>query len=315
MAKDYYATLGIEKTATPEEIKKAFRKKALEHHPDRAEDKETAEAKFKEINEAYAVLSDEQKRRQYDMFGSDRFRQQFSQDDIFRGANVGNIEDILGDMGFGGDVFSRIFGRFSGRGRPGQQSHGFEGGGFPGFGGSPHAQQQPRAISHITVGFHEAVNGSERSIAIGPPGGPSRNLKIKIPPGTRDGTQLRLKGQGGAVPPGGQPEDLYLEIRVAPHSRFSWRGDRDLEIEVAVDAIELMLGTSIAIPTLQFGDKRIKIPAGTQPGTSIRLKGFGVPGSDSRSAGDLYAVIRVSIRENLTDEQKSALEALRLPSD
>lgn len=299
MAADYYKVLGVERTATPEELKKAFRKLALAHHPDRAEDKEAAEAKFKEINEAYAVLSDPEKRKQYDMFGSERFHQQFSQEDIFNASSFGSVRDILGDLGFGGDLFSRIFG---GRSRRGPRQ-----GPFSGFGGG----KGPDAQGDITVSFDEAVYGGERQISVGQPGGPTRTLKVKVPPGTHTGNKLRLKGQGSPAPPGGEPGDLFLTIAVAQHPAFSWRGERDLEVEVAVGFLELILGGSALVPTMRDGEKRIKIRPGTQPGTAVRLKGFGVPASGSTPAGDLYAVLRASIPESVTDEQRELLEKLR----
>jgi curved DNA-binding protein len=295
VAKDYYELLGVARDASADEIKKAFRKKALEHHPDRAEDKVAAEARFKEINEAYAVLSDEQKRRQYDMFGSDRFHQQFSQEDIFDNSRVGSIQDILGDLGFGGDIFSRIFGRFGGRGPAGF-------GGDP-FGAAPARGQDAESV--ITVSFDEAIAGGDRQIAVGPPGGPTRSLNVKIPPGTTDGTRLRLKGQAGGTPPG----DLYLRIQVLPHPRFRLRDNqRDLEVEVTVNVLDLILGGSASVPTLRAGDKKVKVQPGTQPGTTIRLKGFGVPGEP---AGDLYATVRATFPEDLTDEQRELFEKLR----
>jgi len=284
VAKDYYELLDVARDASQDEIKKAFRKQALEHHPDRAEDKVAAEARFKEINEAYAVLSDEAKRHQYDMYGSDRFHQQFSQEDIFDNTSFGSIQDILGDLGFGGDVFSRVFG---GRGP-----------------GGPRPARGQDAESAITVSFDEAIAGGERQIAVGPPGGPTRSLNVKIPAGTMDGTRLRLKGQAGGTPPG----DLYLRIQVLPHPHFRLRDRRDLEIEVTVNVLDLILGGSATVPTLRAGEKKVKVQAGTQPGTAIRLKGFGVPGEPP---GDLYAVVRTSFPEDLTDEQRQLFEKLR----
>lgn len=299
MAQDYYEILGVERSASPEQLKKAFRKLALEHHPDRAEDKAAAEAKFKEINEAYAVLSDPEKRKQYDTFGSERFHQQFSQDDIFNASSFGSIRDILGDLGFGGDLFSRVFGGRSRRDTwPGP---------FSGFGGG----KGPDVHGDITVSFDDAVYGSERQVSVGQPGGPSRTLKVRVPPGTRSGNRLRLKGQGSPAPHGGEPGDLFLTVTVAQHPAFSWRGERDLEVEVAVGFLDLILGGSASVPTMRDGEKRIKIRPGTQPGTAVRLKGFGVPSSGSGPAGDLYAILRASIPESLTDEQRQLLDKLR----
>jgi curved DNA-binding protein len=304
MARDYYAILGVDRSATPEEIKKAFRKLALEHHPDRAKDKKAAEAKFKEINEAYAVLSDEQKRRQYDMFGPDQFRQQYTQEDIFSDSSFGSIQDILGDLGFGGDIFSRVFGRFGRSTRYPRSANPFSGG----FSGQMRGQD---GQSEITIGFDEAVLGGDRQLSIGQPGGPPRTLKVRIPPGSRDGSKLRLKGQGGAGPPGAPPGDLYLTIRVTPHPRFAWRGERDLQVEVGVPVVDLVLGGSVAVPTLGGGEKRVKIRPFTQPGTALRLKGLGAPQAGSTPAGDLYAIIEALIPESISQEQKELFEALK----
>jgi curved DNA-binding protein len=312
MAADYYELLGVERSATPEQIKKAFRKLALEFHPDKAKekDKARAEEKFKEINEAYAVLSDPDKRRQYDAFGSERFHQRFSQEDIFNGS-ASSLQDILSDMGFGGDIFSRIFGRFGGRGRP-------QRGGFNPMGGTPFqgnfgdaAGTGPAVKGSVTIGFEEAVYGGERQVSLAAPGGPERKLKVKVPPGTADGSTLRLKGQGGPPPPGGAPGDLLLEVRVALHPVFRFRGSRDLELEIKVDVLTLVLGGTAEVPTLRDGAKRIKIGACTQPGTAIRLKGFGVPAHRKAKAGDLYAIVRAHIPETLTPEQEALFQKLR----
>jgi len=317
LAKDYYEQLGVERSASADEIKKAFRKKAMEHHPDRAKDKTKAEAKFKEINEAYAVLSDAEKRKQYDMFGADGFRQRFSQEDIFSNVNVGSIQDILGDMGFGGDIFSRIFrGRGRGRRRPanpfGQSPYDgpFQTAG--GFGAQQGAAMKGQDVqSEISISFEEAVRGGQREVKIGQPGAPERTLKVKIPPGSQDGTLLRLKGQGGPAPVGGEPGDLYLTLKVGSHPRFKWYGERDLELDAPVNFLDLVLGGTATVSTFDNGDKRVKVRPGTQPGTRIRLKGFGVAASGSKPAGDLYAVVRVALPTELTDEQKALFEKLR----
>jgi len=310
LTKDYYQLLGVERSASADEIKKAFRKKAMEHHPDRAEDKEAGEAKFKEINEAYAVLSDTEKRQAYDTYGADGFRQRFSQEDIFNSANVGSFSEIFGDMGFGGDIFSRIFG---GGGGGGGKRSGFGGSplfnqGNP-FGGGPAKGQD--AETKITVSFDEAINGGERQVSLRQPDGGTRSLNVKIPPGSKHGSKLRLKEQGHPAPTGGTAGDLYLQIEVAPHPQFKRKGKLDLEVDVQLGLVDLALGCSVDVPTLREGEKRIKVKAGTQPGTAIRLKGFGVPKKGSRAAGDLYASVQVSVPEELSSGQKKLFEKLR----
>ena len=309
MAKDYYQLLGIERSASADEIKKAFRKKAMQHHPDRAEDKVAAEAKFKEINEAYAVLSDTEKRQAYDTYGADGFRQRFSQEDIFNSANFGSFSEMFGDMGFGGDLFSRIFGGGGGK----RAGSGFGGSSFfnqgnP-FGGGPAKGQD--AETKITVSFEEAINGGERQISLRQPDGGSRALNVKIPPGSQHGSKLRLKEQGHPAPAGGTPGDLYLQIEVAPHPHFRRKGERDLEVDVSLGFVDLALGCSVEVPTLREGTKRIKLKAGTQPGTAVRLKGFGVAARGAKPAGDLYACVQVSVPEELSSEQKKLFEKLR----
>ena len=309
MAKDYYQLLGIERSASADEIKKAFRKKAMEHHPDRADDKVAAEAKFKEINEAYAVLSDTEKRQAYDTYGADGFRQRFSQEDIFNSANFGSFSEMFGDMGLGGDVFSRIFGGSGGkRAGPGFGGSSFFNQGKP-FGGGPTKGQD--AETKITVSFDEAINGGERQVSLRQPDGGTRSLNIKIPAGSEHGSKLRLKEQGHPAPAGGTAGDLYLQIEVATHPQFKRRGKLDLEVDVQLGLVDLALGCSVDVPTLREGEKRIKVKGGTQPGTAIRLKGFGVPKSGSRAAGDLYACVQVSVPEELSSEQKKLFEKLR----
>ncbi len=309
MAKDYYKILDVERSASADEIKKAFRKKAMEHHPDRASDKVAAEAKFKEANEAYAVLSDPEKRQQYDRFGAEGFGRRFSQEDIFSNFDFGSVQDIFGGGGGGGDIFSKIFGGFGGFGGSGGASCG---GGSCGCnhqtGGPPRGQD---ARSEITVGFEEAALGGERQITLQVPGQGTRSLKVKIPAGTRDGSKLRLKGQGAPAQAGGQAGDLYLEIKVAPDPRFRRRDEHDLEVDVTLPVLELILGGSVEVPTLRDGIKKVKIRPGTQPGTTIRLPGFGLPTIKKAGQGDLFALLRTVVPDQLSDEQKTLFEQLR----
>lgn len=309
VAQDYYKMLGVERSASQDEIKKAFRRLALEHHPDRADDKVAAEEKFKEINEAYAVLSDEEKRKQYDMFGAEGFRQRYTQEDIFGGANVGSIQDILGDLGYGGDIFSRIFGGF---GRGGRQA-GRAGNPFGAnpYAGSAGAIKGGDVTAEVTIGFDDAIFGAERELKMVQQGGQQKTLKVKIPPATEDKTKLRLKGQGGPSPGSGPPGDLFLVVNVASHPQFRRRSARDLEVDVDVGLITLALGGSVDVPTLRDGNKRVKVRSGTQPGSAIRLKSFGVPESKGKPAGDLYAVVQASVPPELNDKQKALFEKLR----
>jgi curved DNA-binding protein len=287
---DYYKSLGIDKKATPEEIKKAFRKLAVKYHPDRNPNDKTAEDKFKEINEAYAVLSDPKKKEEYDTYGSSGFHKQYSQEDIFRNFDFGGT---FRDMGMGGDedIFSRLFGR------------GGRGGGFragPQRGGDLELETD--------VSFRDAALGAEKVIAFRRNKGAREELKVKIPAGVDNGSKIRISGKGGQGEGGGQPGDLYLIIRVLPDPVFI-RDGGDLIVERSIPFSAACLGVSLDVPTLD-GDKRIKVPAGIQPGTKIRLKGCGVKPLASNAKGDLYVKIGVHVPEALNGEQQKLVEEM-----
>ncbi|KIH76205.1 curved DNA-binding protein [Geoalkalibacter ferrihydriticus] len=295
MAKDYYGTLGISKNASAEEIKKAYRKLALKYHPDKNPGDKKAEDKFKEITEAYAVLSDAEKRKQYDQFGETGFHQRYSQEDIFRGFDVG---DIFREFGFGTeDIFSHLFG---GAGR----------GGVSGAG----TRVRPRPLKgqdyslNVALPFREAVKGGERRIEFRQ-NGQTHAVQVRIPPGVEPGSRLRLAGKGGPSPSGGPAGDLFLQVDVSPDPLFSREG-QDLLVKVRVPFSGACLGTTVEVPTLE-GTKRVKVPAGIQSGAKIRLKGFGVPAHKSRPQGDLYAVIEIAVPQELSDKQKELLEKLK----
>jgi len=296
MAKDYYAALGIEKTAGEDQIKKAYRKLAMQYHPDKNPDDKKAEERFKEITEAYAVLSDTEKKQQYDQFGDAAFHQRFSQEDIFRNADLG---DIFNEFGFGGrggnDIFSQIFG-----GMGGHQGH--------------NGQQRPRPrkgrdyLMRLTIPFRQAVLGGERRVDVDRDG-QKEQLEVRIPAGVESGQKLRISGKGGAGHAGGPTGDLMLEIIVTRHPHFSREGN-DLYTTVKIPFTGACLGTSVDVKTLE-DTKRIKVKPGTQNGSKVRLKGFGVPGRSGQQDGNLYAVIEVEIPKDLSDEQKDLLEKLK----
>ena len=295
-ATDYYKSLGVDKGASADDIKKAFRKLAVKYHPDRNPNDKSAEDKFKVINEAYAVLSDPDKRQKYDTFGSSGFHQQYSQEDIFRGFDFGGAYKDMGGGFSGGsdDLFSRLFGGGFGRG-----------GGRGGFQRGP-----PRGADHemeISISFRDAALGAEKQIAF-MRDGQREELKIKIPAGVDNDSRIRISGKGGQGEGGGPTGDLYLTIRVLPDPVFS-RDGGDLFVERSVPYSAACLGVSLDIPTLE-GDKRIKVPAGIQPGTKIRLKGCGVKTLGSNAKGDLFVKIGVHIPESLNDEQKKLVEEL-----
>jgi curved DNA-binding protein len=290
---DYYKALGVDKNSSPEEIKKAFRKLAVKYHPDRNPNDKTAEDKFKEINEAYAVLSDPKKKEEYDTFGSSGFHKQYSQEDIFRGFDFSNAYK---DMGAGGgeDIFSRLFGGSFGRG-----------GGRGGFRGGP--QRGGDLEMEVEIGFQDAAQGAEKQVAFRR-NGQREELKIKIPAGVDNGSKIRLTGKGGQGEGGGPDGDLFLSIRVLPDQAFS-RDGGDLFVDRSIPFSSACLGTSLDVPTLE-DEKRIKVPAGIQPGTKIRLKGCGIKPLGSNSKGDLYVKISVHVPETLNAEQKKLVEEL-----
>jgi len=295
MAKNYYAVLGVEKSASTEQIKKAYRKLAVKYHPDKNPGDRQAEERFKEITEAYAVLSDAEKRRQYDQFGETGFHQRYSQEDIFR--NV-DLNDIFREFGFGGDDrFSQLFG---GRGDA------FRSGAFHTGRARPVRGQD--LLLRLTIPFRQAILGGERQIDL-TRHGHGEPIKVRIPPGVEDGQKLRVAGKGAPSPAGGPPGDLLLEIEVGSDPLFTREG-RDLMVTVSIPYSGVCLGTSVAVPTLA-GEKRVKVKAGMQSGSRIRLKGFGVPAHSGQPAGDLYAVIAVAVPTAMTKEQEKLLEKLR----
>jgi curved DNA-binding protein len=288
-AKDYYQALGIKKDAAADEIKKAYRKLAVKYHPDKNQGNKDAEEKFKEINEAYAVLSDPQKKAQYDQFGSSGFHQRYSQEDIFRGFDVG---DIFKDMGYGtDDIFSRIFG-----------------GNFQGGGHYRSRKQRGGDYSmELPISFREAVTGGEKRVSF-LRDGVKEELSVKIPAGIENDAKLRIKGKGQQGQNGGPAGDLYLTLKVDSDPVFI-REDDNLVVERTIRFSEAALGVTLEVPTLE-GNKRIKVPAGIQPGTKIRIKGFGVPHMGKTSKGDLYVKIDIKVPQHLTSQQKKLVEEL-----
>ncbi len=309
--KDYYEILGVSKTASAEEIKRAYRKLAVKYHPDKNPGDKSAEEKFKQINEAYAVLSDPEKRKQYDAFGAEGFSQRFSQEDIFRGFDVG---DLFRDLGFGtDDIFSRIFGASWGRGgrRAGIRFGGFDFGGFqtPGAGyrSEPARGQDLEMVLKVTL--EEVAQGAERRISY-PVGERTETLSVKIPKGIESGNRLRIPGKGAQSPYGGPPGDLYLKLEVLEHPVFEREG-RDLTVEKEISFSEAALGTKLLVPTVEGKTLSVKIPPGTQPGSRIRVRGHGLPDMKSQTRGDLYVRIRVTVPSKLTKSQKELIQQLR----
>lgn len=283
---DYYQLLGLKKNAAPEEIKRAYRKLAVKYHPDKNPGSKEAEDRFKEINEAYAVLSDPKKREEYDQMGSAGFRERFSREDIFRGFDVG---DLFKDSGFGTeDIYSRIFGK-SGRG---------------GFGRGGMQQKGEDFSMELQLTFSEAYHGGEKRIAFKRLG-KREDLSVRVPAGINTGAQLRIQGKGGEGTGGGPTGDLYLNVVVANDTLYSREGD-DIVLDRQVRFTDAALGATLDVPTLD-GVKRIKVPAGIQPGTKIRLKGLGFTHMGTGGRGDLFVRIGVLVPVQLTGPQRELL--------
>ena len=301
--KDYYATLGVPKTAAHDDIRKAFRKLARTHHPDVAKDKKTAEAKFKEINEAYDVLGDPEKRQRYDTLGADweRGGAQRPPPEWGGGAGGGGEGVSFGGTGFS-DFFEQFFGGRTARGR----------GGMPrGFGFPPEAEAPARGSdieADFLVTIEEALHGAKKTVSLRREDRPKiETYEVRIPKGVREGQRIRLAGQGEAGGHRSAAGDLYLRVRFERHPDYRVEGS-DLISEVEMPAWKLVLGGELEVVTPD-GSVRLKIPPGTQPGRKFRLKGRGMPaGADAR--GDFYIQMEIDLPTQLSDEERTHWEAL-----
>jgi curved DNA-binding protein len=316
--KDYYATLGVKKEASQDDIQKAYRKLARKFHPDVNKDPQ-AEVKFKEIGEAYEVLKDPDKRKKYDQFGSNWNRMGGGQGgpppgwegvhfDFGQGGggfDFGDFQSSGGGAGFS-DFFEMLFGGGAGgRGRRRGGAPGFGGQGA-GFGNIPQSGGDSEAT--ITLSVEEAVRGGSREIAISDPNtGQRKTLTIKIPEGVRSGQRIRLAGQGSPGLGGGPAGDLFLKIEIAPDPRYRVEGS-DILTHVPVHPPVAALGGEADVET-PTGTLRVKIPAGSSSGRKIRLRGRGLSQSGG-GKGDLLAEIRIVIPENLTDRERELYREL-----
>ena len=307
--KDYYKTLGVSKTASAKEIKAAYRKLARKFHPDVNPGDEKAEARFKEVNEAHEVLGDAEKRSKYDQLGSNW--EAYSRGGPGQGAWPGGgfrveYQDI---GGAGGGGFSDFFRTFFGGGGPGGPGGGFGGGGFEGFGPGQMYEQPPSdAEGEVTLTLLDVLRGTTREVVVGE-AGKTRRVEVKIPPGVREGSRVRVAGAGGRGSRG-QRGNLYLRVHIAADARFERRGD-DLATRVRVPLTTAVLGGEADVATLD-GTVGIKIPEGTPVGRVFRLRGRGLPRLGATGGrGDLLATLEVKLPEELSERQRSLFGELR----
>lgn len=301
--KDYYKILGVSKDSSDDDLKKAYRKLAMKYHPDQNQGDKKAEESFKEVNEAYAVLSDKEKRRQYDMFGADGFQQRFSQEDIFSNFDFGQV---FREFGFGSeDVLGRIFGGMGGR-RPSGRGGYYSGGPFGRTAQQP--QKGTDLVMDMQVSLKEAVFGGSKVAGFNKGAGVER-VTVKIPPGISSGKKLRIAGKGQQGAWGGPPGDILIKILVAPHRVFDRKGDNLITIR-EITLTQAVLGTQLEVPTLDNKTLSLKVPPGTQSHTQLRLKGHGVHRFNKTGRGDLYVKIIVRLPKSLTPEQEELFKQL-----
>jgi curved DNA-binding protein len=320
---DYYATLGVPRTASEKDIKNSFRRLARKHHPDVNPGDASAEARFKEINEANEVLSDPEKRRKYDTYGPEweqyeaweragrpgappgsspsgpgggGFRQAGRPDVEYRTMSAEDLEDLFGDSEPFSDFYHDMFGRRGGGGAGGR------------------AQPRPRRGSDLeaqtTITLEEAYTGTTRTLEIAQPDGSARRLQIRIPPGVREGARVRAAAQGSPGRSGGSAGDLYIRVHVLPHPRFRREGD-DLHVRVPVPLDAALLGGEVDVPTLDGRTVRLSVPEGTQNGARLRLRGKGMPRMNGGGHGDLIAEVDVRLPVPPSPEWRALAEAVR----
>lgn len=307
---DYYKILGVDKTANGQEIKKAYHKLALKYHPDKNQDDKNAEAKFKEISEAYAVLSDKEKRQQYDTYGSAGFQQRFSQEDIFRNFD---LSDILREFGFGqsfgGSGFGRTFS--SGGGFGGQAGRNPFGHGAGGCGAGAHQSRQIQGNDieyEIALNLDEIINGCQKTVTINHAGN-SDTITVKIPSGMTAGKKIRVPGKGESSPYGGPRGNLFIKSKPISHPYFEIEGN-DISTIKEIKLTEALLGTRVDILTPSGKNITINIPAGTKHKSKLRLAQQGIPHMNAEGCGNLFVVVHVNIPKELDKKQKKLIEKL-----
>jgi curved DNA-binding protein len=301
--KDYYKILEVPRTATQEEIKKSYRKLAMKYHPDRNKGDKTAESKFKDINEAYAVLSNVEKRKQYDTFGAEGFGRRFSQEDIFRDFDFSSIFKEFG-FGGGGNIFGQFFGG-AGRGYSGSRARGYDSP-FQDFHARPQMMKGQDLTYELALTLEEAATPSTKIISYHE-GGRQETVSVKVPAGISTGKKLRLSGKGAVSPHGGPNGDLYVLIRVLDHPVFKRDGD-NLLLTREIKFTEALSGTEIEVPTIDQKTLLLKIPPGTQNQAKFRMKGYGMPRMNGDGRGDAYVQVSIAVPAKLSKKQKALLK-------
>ncbi len=315
MAEDYYDILGVDRSASSSDIQKAYRSLARKHHPDLAEDQESAKEKFQQIQQAYDVLSDPEKRKMFDQFGSSY--DQMGGQNPFQGGQGQNpfgdidISQLFGQAGGGGNAggggFENIFRQFGGGG-------GAPGGGAPGGRGRRRAPVPGKNIQHeLTVPLNTAITGGEAHVNLRRPGGQTESIRVKIPTGIQDGQKIRLKGQGDPSPSGGETGDLLIKVLVAKHPYFERVGN-NLYVTVPVSVVEAALGAKIDVPTPE-GTVTVTVPPASSSGEKLRLRGMGVK-NGSGADGDVVVELKIVLPEKLDKASNELIEKLgRLNED
>lgn len=314
---DYYATLGVSRDATPEDIKKAFRKLARQYHPDHARDNPAAEEKFKRINEAYEVLRDPEKRGKYDRLGARWKDGDFRPPPHRGGATWDGGGAGSREFHFGGTGFSDFFEQFFGGGERYADFEEFFGAGGRsrrGGGGMHFPQQGADVEGDILVTLDEVFGGSTRTISlkrVNPRTGQEETdtIRVRIPPGVRGGQTIRVRGKGGEGAAGGEPGDLHLRVRMAAHPDFRIR-EADVYYDLDLAPWEAVLGMTAVVPVPGGGQVRLRVPPGSGGGRQLRLSGKGLPKGKSGGRGDLFVVVNVQTPESVTDEERELWEKL-----
>src|ERR1700761_6577114 len=285
---DYYEVLGVPRDADQDAIRRAYRKLAREYHPDLNSDSD-AEERFKELGEAYEVLSDTEKRQRYDRLGA-RWRE------AERETPEESFEEFFTDEGFGGatgaefgeDLCEARFGARAGRAT------------------GPLRGRDQEALLELSL--EDALAGGRRRLTLD-----GRAVNVNFPAGVRDGQLIRLGGQGGGGRGGGPPGDLFLRVSLKPHPRFRRRGDHDLDVELPITPSDAALGTTVAVET-PTGTARVRVPAGSSSGRRLRLRGRGLPTGDGER-GDLYATVQIAVPQQLSEEERELFEKLAAVSE